>query len=209
MFAWKHTAWMQNNTAQIEVQDLDARTSGLVAGTKIATKSGWTPVENVQVGQTVLTFDRGLQTVVSVTRNVLLANGRDIDSFPMTVPAGALGNLEAMKILPHQPVMIESDMAEDMTGDPFALIPASALGGVRGITQDRPQQSIEVIQLHFAQDEIVFANIGALFLCRQQADLASDAAETGYDVLSLDLAWDLACYWGQERHSPLQASNSH
>jgi hypothetical protein len=87
--------------------------------------------------------------------------------------------------------MIESDAAEDMTGDPFALIPGAALVGFRGITQKRPADWVEVIQLHFAQDEIVVANIGALFLCRAQADLMSDMGASSYDVLDMDVAEDL------------------
>ena len=52
----------------------------------------------------------------------LMADTQDIASWQMNVPAGALGNREDMTILPHQPVLIESDTAEEMTGDPLALI---------------------------------------------------------------------------------------
>ena len=191
MFAWKNTTWKKTAETEAALPELDARTSGLVSGTKVATKAGWTFVENVQVGQQVLTFDGGLQTVVALTRHVLIANTNDIASYPMTVPAGALGNIEKMTILPNQPVMIESDLAEEMTGDPFALVPATSLIGVRGIVQERPASHIEVIQLHFAQDEIVFANIGALFLCRAQADLMSDMGQSNYEILPVDQAKDL------------------
>lgn len=191
MFAWKNSNWATKGNANAVLPELDAQTSGLVAGTKVATKSGWAPVETIQTGQKVLTFDGGFQTVIAVTRHVLIANTNDAAAYPMTVPSGALGNLEVMTILPHQPVMIESDMAEEMTGDPFALIPASTLGGVRGIIQARPSSHIEVIELYFAQDEIVFANIGALFLCRKKADLMSDMGTTDYEVLPIETARDL------------------
>ena len=190
MFAWKNTTWGPLNGQNAQPQ-LDARTSGMVAGTKVATNAGWASVETIREGQKVLTFDGGLQTVIAVTRHVLNADIQDIAAWPMVVPAGSLGNREDMTILPHQSVMIESDTAEEMTGDPFALIPGAALIGFRGITQTRPSEWVEVIQLHFAQDEIVFANIGALFLCRAQADLMSDVAASGYDVLEMDLAEDL------------------
>lgn len=187
MIAWKNTAWGSSETA---APRLDALTSGLLAGTKVATNAGWAPIETIREGQQVLTFDGGLQTVTAVTRHMLMTDG-DVASWPMFVPAGALGNREDMTILPHQSVMIESDTAEDMTGDPFAIIPGEALIGYRGITQTRPDAWVEVIQLHFAQDEIVFANIGALFLCRAQADLTWDAAPSAYEVLPRDLAEDL------------------
>ncbi len=204
MFAWKNTAWTATNNAETALPELDANTSGLVAGTKVATKAGWAAVETIQVGQQVLTFDGGLQTVIALTRHVLVANTNDVASFPMSVPAGALGNLEAMTILPHQPVMIESDLAEEITGDPFALIPAFALEGVRGITLTRPTNYVEVIQLYFAQDEIVFANIGALFLCRAQADLNSDMEGNDYDILPMDIACDLADCLGMQVSTPVQ-----
>lgn len=194
MFAWKNTAWdsAKNTTMNAgALPTLDARTTGMVAGTKVATNAGWASVETIREGQQVLTFDGGLQTVIAVTRHALMADMQDIASWPMIVPAGALGNRADMTILPNQPVMIESDAAEDMTGDPFALIPGASLAGFRGITQMRPTERVDVIQLHFAQDEIVFANIGALFLCRAQADLMSDTAASSYDILPLEVAEDL------------------
>ncbi|MEN8918814.1 MAG: Hint domain-containing protein [Octadecabacter sp.] len=190
MFAWKNTTWDAAKTENAQPK-LDARTTGLVSGTKVVTNAGWVQVETIREGQQVLTFDGGLQTVIAVTRHVLMADNRNIASWPLFVPPGALGNREDMMVLPHQSVMIESDAAEDMTGDPFALIPGAALVGFRGITQERPAEWVEVIQLHFAQDEIVFANIGALFLCRAKADLMSDMGASSYDVLNMGVAEDL------------------
>lgn len=195
MFAWNTTSWdkasCSNGGANGPLPKLDTHTTGMVSGTKVATQTGWAKVESVTEGQQVLTFDGGLQTVVAVTRHVLMADLDCIASWPMVVPSGALGNREDMTILPHQSVMIESDTADEMTGDPFAVIPAMALDGFRGITQSRPCEWVEIIQLHFAQDEIVFANIGALFMCHAQVDLMSDAAPSPYDVLPFDVAQDL------------------
>ncbi len=190
MFAWKNTTW-DAKRGEAALPKLDARTTGMVAGTKVATNAGWAKIETITQGQQVLTFDGGLQTVIAVTRHLLMADTQDVTSWPLAVPAGALGNREDMMILPHQSVMIESDAAEEMTGDPFALIPGAVLAGFRGITQSRPSKWVEVIQLHFAQDEIVFANVGALFLCRAQADLISDMGASSYDVLTMDVAEDL------------------
>lgn len=191
MFAWTNTTWEKTAESDAALPKLDARCTGMIAGTKVATAAGWTGIETIQPGQQVLTFDGGLQTVTAVTRHILMADLDHLDSWPLTVPAGALGNRAEMQILPHQPVMIESDLAEQMTGDPFALIPASTLVEFRGISQDRPSEWVEVIQLHFAQDEIVFANVGALFLCRAQDTLMSDAGDEVYTVLDLETAEDL------------------
>ncbi len=216
MFAWKNTAWDATSASGAALPKLDAWTTGMVAGTKVATRNGWTAIEKIQPGQDVLTFDGGLQRVVSVTRHVLMADYDETTSWPLNVPAGALGNLENMTILPHQAVLVESDLAEALTGDPFALIPSAALEGYRGITCDRPAEWVEVIQLHFEQDEIVFANIGALFLCRAEADLLHDANDTDYDVLSLSLADDLVdCLMSETNtdgpvatHAPMTAGHA-
>lgn len=186
MFDWENADHTASN--EIGLPKLDMLTTGLVAGTKVATGSGWAPIETIREGMRVLTFDGGLQVVVGITRNVLMADDHDIDSWPLHVPARALGNRDNMTVLPHQSVMIESDLAEEMTGDPFALIPAMALVGFRGIDHMRPSGWVEVIQLHFDRDEIVFANIGALFLARARGDLLSNSAAEAYTVLPLDLS---------------------
>lgn len=203
MIAWNSKTF----TAQTALPTLDARTSGMIAGTKVATGAGWAPVETIREGQQVLTFDGGLQTVVAVARHILMADQGRVATWPLSVPAGALGNRETMTILPHQSVLIESDTAEDLTGDPFALIPAAALDGFCGITRARPQDWVEVIQLHFAQDEIVFANVGALFLCRAKADLMSDAAPLSYDVLPMEQAEDLVDCLAVEACGPRAAAS--
>lgn len=164
-------------------------TTGLVAGTKVATQMGWRVVEAVAAGDQVLTFDGGLQTVVAVHRHVVWTQGgaRDVDSWPLHVPAGALGNREDMSLLPQQAVLVESDTAEEVFGDPFAMIPAAALDGFRGIMRVAPAARLEIVTLEFAQDEVVFANIGALFLCPAQTDLLA-APSGSYQTLSLEQA---------------------
>jgi hypothetical protein len=190
MFAWR------NKTCDIPqgetvLPKLDARKTGLVAGTKVATTAGWAKVETIAEGQQVLTFDGGLQTVVAITRHVLMTDTTEILSWPLLVPWGAFGNRDDMNILPHQSIMVESDAADALRGDPFAIIRAATFVGFRGITYVRSPDGVEVIQLHFARDEIVFANVGALFLCHAQENLMSDMGSATYEVLAMDAAEDL------------------
>jgi hypothetical protein len=44
-----------------------------------------------------------------------------------------VGNKECLTLLPHQGVMLECEAASDLYGDPFAIVVAQALDGVRGI----------------------------------------------------------------------------
>lgn len=146
--------------------DSDYRLSGFTAGTRIATVRGWRPVEAITVGDEVLTFDNGAQEVVAVTRGAHFACSDTLPAFatPVDVPRGAIGNDDPMVLLPEQPVLVESDAAEAMTGDPFALLPAKALVGYRGIERFRSLRPVEVITLHLENDELVFADGGGLLL---------------------------------------------
>jgi hypothetical protein len=114
--------------------------------------------------------------------------------WPLHVPAGALGNQYPMTLLAEQSVMIESDSGDMLFGDPFQLLSAADLDGVRGIERRMPRSEHLVIQLQFDNDEVVFANSGALIFCPSlgvvnMADLLAarpDAAQ--YAVLSSEEA---------------------
>lgn len=175
-----------------ELGTAPVRTAGLVSGTKVASTLGWRPVEAIDVGDKVLTFDGGMQPVVRVERETLWKGTAACpkEQWPLRVPTGALGNQDPMFLLPDQNVLIESDTAEEVLGDPFALIPALALEGVSGIRRIRPHRVLEVITLHFETDQIVFANIGALFHCpaAAQSDLLTAEGENRYEPLPLTQA---------------------
>ena len=193
MYAWNDKSWTNAHAALGHDATLSDVDHGMLAGTRVATAMGWRRVEAICEGDQVLTFDGGLQTVVAVRRQVIFAGetAAAIEDWPMLVPAGALGNREEMRIPARQAVLIESDTAEDVFGDPFALIPVASLEGFRGITPSRPADRIEIVTLHFAGDEIVFANTGALFYCPKATDILSDLFDKGepsYSVLSQEQA---------------------
>jgi len=202
MFGWKKSAFGDANqmTEQSSANDSDAEgaMTGIVSGVRVATAMGWRPIEAIAVGDRVLTFDGGLQVVTQVQRKFLWTGTGDCPRqfWPLEVPKGALGNREVMSLLPRQPVMLESDAAEQTLGDPFALIPAEAMDGMNGITRVPPRGPVAVVVLQFAEDQIVFANSGALFFCPAARDLVSDVFNEGlgcgYQILPLDKARALA-----------------
>lgn len=169
---------------------------GMMAGTKVATKHGWCPVENVKVGDSVLTFDGGLRPVKAIYKQRLSATQTQmpLHLVPYEIPAGALGNRETMWLLPEQAVMIESDAAEEFLGDAFALIPVHALKGFRGITPKALRQDLDLFMLEFEEDEMVFANAGVLFHCPKRRDILSDMlnkTEPKYDLLDDEISYSL------------------
>lgn len=141
--------------------------SGMVAGTRVATSMGWRPVEAIAEGDLVLTFDAGLQAVTKVARAPIWSGEASCPKrhWPLLVPAGALGNMGEIQLLPNQYVMVESDAGEDLYGDPFSLIHSSVLDGVNGIEPAPLDCRAESIVLHFNDDQVVFAESGVLFYC--------------------------------------------
>lgn len=164
--------------------------SGLVAGTRVATARGWCAVEAVRPGDLVLTFDAGLQQVTQVARGALWSAAGPCPRhlWPLAVPEGALGNAQPMLLLPGQSVLIESDVAAELFGDRFTMVPAGALEGFRGIERVEPLGSTAVVRLYFSREEAVFGAAGALLACPsiRSASLTLDADETGRVVLDRD-----------------------
>ncbi|MEL7116934.1 MAG: Hint domain-containing protein [Pseudomonadota bacterium] len=145
----------------------DGMAAGLIAGTMVATEIGWRAVEAIAEGDMVLTFDGGLQRVREVIRGTLWRDAGHCPQslWPLYVPAGAIGNLEDLVLVPEQTVLVESDAADMLLEDPFAPVRIDALEGFRGIERMCPQFEVDVVQLVFDEDEIIFAASGALLLC--------------------------------------------
>ncbi|MEL6913628.1 MAG: Hint domain-containing protein [Pseudomonadota bacterium] len=149
------------------------RRSGLLHGTRVATRAGWRDVEAVAIGDAVLTFDHGFQTVMGIEH---VMNWPDHETCPdqaapLEVPVGALGNAEKVWLLPRQLVLVESDLAETLTGDPFAIVTVDTLAGWKGIGPVLPRAPHAVVVLHFAQDQMIYAAEGALVHCQAMASI--------------------------------------
>lgn len=192
MFEYRKDVWGRSLVAEaglLAEATLAELASGLMAGTQVATQMGWRDVAAIAVGDLVLTFDGGMQAVAAVERQTFSTGGdlAPADTWPIFVPAEALGNRDDMFLLPQQSVMIEADAAEEVFGDPFAMIPVLALEGFRGITRVPPAEQIELITLAFAQDEVVFVNTGALIHCPKSRDIL-DTSLSLYSALPLEAA---------------------
>lgn len=184
----------------------DGMASGLVTGTQIATNIGWRAVEAIAPGDHALTFDGGMQVVRRIARSVLWNSPSKCPEhlWPLNLPVGALGNKQEMHLLPEQTVMLESDAAEECFGDPFALIPAAALKGFRGITRGKPHERIVVYTLYFDQEQVVFSCSSALFHCPSNdqgslLDMASSKAI--YQALPMNDAAMLVGRMAQETNA--------
>lgn len=139
-------------------------TRGLLPQTQIATARGWMPASRLRTGDMVLTFDHGALPLVDVVSFETDVAASPMEERAVAVPVGALENRSPLVLLPGQGVLIDCDQAEEMFGDPFALVPAAALVGLRGIAEvDMPQDA--GLCPRFAQDQLIYANGAALWLC--------------------------------------------
>lgn len=200
MYGWNVNVAAKPLTAK---DDLRARqrgavaaNHGLIAGTRVASNTGWRAVEALGVGDKVLTFDNGVQRIVDIQRKTLWPAGTEVTApfWPVTVPVGALGNMHQIVLLPDQGVMLESEAASDPMGDPFAILPAQALEGLCGIYRQPPQHPVELITLFFADEEVIYVDGGLLVHCPRSIAMLHDAmssAEALYAVMSLSKAQDI------------------
>ena len=170
---------------EVDAQSGGVLDSGLVSSTMVATARGWTPAGALKPGDLVLTFDAGLQPVTQVSSEVPFETAKDCPSslWPLEVPAGAFGNPRPYHLLSGQNIMVESDAAEDMFGDPFSIIPASALVGLRGVERVPPKDRMEIVRIAFADEQVVFGEHGALYLCASSRDMVEMAMEQRLDPL--------------------------
>lgn len=144
---------------------------GMVAGTLVATEMGWLPVEDLRPGDRVVTFDNGMVPVRDAAVSQLMTGGSRVPRayWPLSVPEKALGNRKEMLLLPEQSVLIESDEGEDLFGDPFLLVAASALDGYCGIERVAPATEMKIVTLRFDSEEVVYANGMVLMHCPKPA----------------------------------------
>lgn len=149
------------------MSNFDAIAEGMIAGTLVATDMGWQSVEDLQAGDKVVTFDNGMRPLKAVGISTLWTAAKQAPRavWPLLVPERAMGNRTALTLLPEQAVLIESDEAEAMFGDPFTLVSASSLEGYKGITRVPPSREMKIVTLQFAEEEVVYANGTTLVHC--------------------------------------------
>lgn len=149
---------------------------------------GWKAVEALRVGDKVLSFDHGMQTVIDVRHDdyVLPEALHYTDQCPVLVPEGALCNRRPLWLMPDQGILVESDIVMDDTGDPFAVLPAKSLVGHRGIELRPFAEEVRVTRLGFQTDVVIYVEGGVLAHCPMRGHL--DVVEQTYRLMNLRTA---------------------
>ncbi len=131
-------------------------------GTRIATRRGEVPVQQLKVGERVLTRDNGEQELRWVGRRNL--NRADLTRmpayFPILIRTGALGPdapMRDMCVSPNHRMLITSELAEVMFGEREVLVAAKHLTGLDGV-EVQPTPKVSYIHLMFDRHEVVLAD---------------------------------------------------
>lgn len=166
------------------------RVLSVFGGTKLATRKGWQPVETLQAGDAIWTFDDGLQPVLDIRRKRLWSEPSERERLmpPVFVPAGALANEDDIFVMPAQGLLLECENAQDRLGDPYAVIPMLGLIGLCGIKPQLPENGIDLFLLRFSEEQAVYVDGGLLFHVPAFTVAESGAAQNAskrYDVKSI------------------------
>lgn len=196
MFEWakKVASGATTNLSELggRLRGGQAGLSGLVDGTHVVTAQGWKPVDTLQVGDFVLTFDNGLQPVAAIHHEEFAPAPSETraDRSAILVPAGALRNRRPLWLMPDLGILVESDIALEDTGDPFAIVPGKALAGHRGIAPGAAEAPLGVTKLGFGEEEVIYVEGGMLVHCPASTDMgtADDDAQAIYKMMEFRAA---------------------
>lgn len=135
-------------------------TEGLLAGTRLASDSGWRDVRDLRPGDAVLSAADGFVEITAVSRALCSAGPRDWPEalWPLLIPPGALGNPAPLRLLPEQLVLAAPG------GEEVAL-PAGALAGRGGIVAVAPDAQEEVIVIGLAAGAMICAEGSLRLYC--------------------------------------------
>jgi hypothetical protein len=133
-----------------------------VSGTEIMTPMGPTIIENLKVGDSVLTANRGPQAIRWIgKRQITLGElTKNPKLRPVRIMASALGlglPKRDLLISPQHRMLAQSKIAERMLGEAEVLVSAIKLTELSGIFVDQAVEGVEYFHLLFDQHEVIYA----------------------------------------------------
>lgn len=132
-------------------------------GTMIETTDGTTAIENLAVGDRVLTQDNGVQVIRWIGHRTLSKLDLVLhpNLAPIRIEAGTLGNnqpKQALSVSPQHRILVRSKVAERMFGANEILIAAKHLLEIDGIEIESDLVNVAYFHILFDRHEIVVAN---------------------------------------------------
>ena len=158
-------------------------------GTRVMTPAGERPIENLRVGDQVLTRDNGVQTIRWIGSRTVAARG---DLAPITLCRGALGEVDGapiptrdMTVSPQHRFLLSDWRCELVVGASEALVAAKHMTGNDRIYRS-PRMTVEYFHMMFDAHEVIFAE-GAEAESFHPGIMGKDAvgAETWEEICTL------------------------
>jgi VCBS repeat-containing protein len=133
----------------------------VLRGTRVDTPAGPVPVEDVAVGDLVVTRDRGARPVRWIgSRRLSPAElAADPTLRPVRIAAGALDGVAPLRDLvvsPQHRVLVTGWQAEMHFGEDEVLVPAKALVNRRDVCIEVSDEPVEYFHLMFDDHEVIF-----------------------------------------------------
>lgn len=155
----------ETNTFTYQVQDGSGNTDTafvemttvpcLVQGTLIDTPDGQVPVEDLRVGDLVMTRDDGPQPVRWAGRSTRVGTGGDV---PVVFCAGALGDHDEVEMSQNHRVLIKSGRAQLLFGEDEILVKAKDLVNDVSIRMGTAGKPVTYVHLLFDKHQIIRGN---------------------------------------------------
>ncbi len=163
----------------------------LAKGTRVRTREGWLPVEHLQAGDLLLTWDGSFKPLVDVLRKHITARDfrRNPKLRPVRITAGSLGHglpRRDLLVSRQHRMLVSSRIVKRMFDASDALVAAIRLTEFNGVFVDETVEQIEYYHLLFDAHEVIFAEGAAtesLLLDPSVPDALS--GETRAEILSL------------------------
>lgn len=178
-------------------------------GTKIATPKGEVPVEELEVGDRIITRDNGIQEIrwlgtrdLSATDLAVKGNLR-----PVLIRKGALGNglpERDMKVSPNHRMLVASDKAAMYFEEREVLVAAKHLTGLEGVDFVDVDE-VTYIHFMFDQHEVVLSD-GAWSESFQPGDYTLEGIDSEQREEILELFPELANAEGVEAYQSARRS---
>lgn len=157
--------WLDQKRTKVE--DPLTEGEGLFASTPVAIPGGWKLAVDLRPGDLVVTFDDGALPVRAISSQPASMAGAGMS---ILLPRHALGNAQPLHLMPEQTVMIEADLAEELYGEPFVTVPASALEGWGGAVR-APAPAEPTFQILFDTAQLVYVAGDTLLGCPGQPSI--------------------------------------
>ena len=145
------------------IRNLDLGPPCFLRGTLILTPTGPRPIEDLRVGDAVVTRDRGAQPILWIGQRRMTTAELDRRPHlrPIRIRAGALGpSLPETDLLvsPQHRILVRSALAERIAGEDEVLVAAKHLLASDGIEAARDCGPVDYFHILFDRHEVVFAN---------------------------------------------------